>query len=163
MWELDYKESWVPKDWCFWTVVLRRLLRVPWSARRSNLSILKKISTEYSLKRLMLKLRLQYFGHLMQRTDYWKRPWCWERLKTGGEGDDRGWDYWVASPTQWTSVWVKSWSWWWTGRPGMLQSMGSQKSDTTDRLNWTEKSLCLSRCLSSYLTLSTIFILSTSL
>ena len=57
----------------------------------------------------------------------WKRPWCWERLKVGGEGDDRGWDGWMASPTQWTWVWVNSGSWWWTGRPGVLQSMGSQR------------------------------------
>ena len=56
-----------------------------------------------------------------------KRPWCWERLKVGGEGDDRGWDGWMASPTQWTWVWVNSGSWWWTGRPGVLQSMGSQR------------------------------------
>ena len=69
----------------------------------------------------------QYFGHLMQRTDYWKRPWCWERLKTGGEGDDRGWDGWMASPTHWMWVWVNSRSWWWTGRPDVLQSVGSQR------------------------------------
>ena len=69
MWELDYKESWAPKNWCFWTVVWRRLLRVPWTARRSNQSILKEISPEYSLEGLMLKLKLQYFGHLIQRTD----------------------------------------------------------------------------------------------
>ena len=67
--ELDYKESWVPKYWCFLTVVLERLLRVPWTARRSNQSILKEISPEYSLEGLMLKLKLQYFGHLMQTTD----------------------------------------------------------------------------------------------
>ena len=58
---------------------------------------------------------------------YLKRPWCWERLKVGGEGDDRGWDGWMASLTQWTWVWVNSGSWWWTGRPGVLQSMGSQR------------------------------------
>ena len=69
MWELDYKESWVPKNWCFWTVVLEKTLRVSWIARRSNQSILKKISPEYSLEGLMLKLKLQYFGHLMRRTD----------------------------------------------------------------------------------------------
>ena len=57
----------------------------------------------------------------------WKRPWCWERLKAGGEGDDRGWDDWMASPTHWISVWVSSGYWWWTGRPGVLQSMGSQR------------------------------------
>ena len=101
--------------WCW-----RRLLRVPWTARRSNQSILKEISPEYSLEGLMLKLKLQYFGHLMERTDLFKRPWCWERLKAGGEGDDRGWDGWMASSTQWTWVWVNSRSWWWTGRPSVL-------------------------------------------
>ena len=65
-------------------------LGVPWIARRSNQSILKEITPEYSLEGLMLKLKLQYFGHLMQRTNYWKRPYCWERLKAGGEGNDRG-------------------------------------------------------------------------
>ena len=69
IWELDYKESWMPKNWCFWTVVLRRLLRVPWTARRSNQSILKEISPEYSLEGLMLKLKFQYFVHLILRTD----------------------------------------------------------------------------------------------
>ena len=73
--------------WCW-----RRLLRVPWTARRSNQSTLKEISPEYSLKGLILKLKLQYFGHLMWRTDYLKRLWCWERLKAGGKGDDRWWD-----------------------------------------------------------------------
>ena len=73
MWELDYKESWVPKNWCFWTVVLRRLLRVPWTARRPNQSILKKISPEYSLEGLTLKLKLWYSGHLMGRTDSFEK------------------------------------------------------------------------------------------
>ena len=69
-----------------------------------------------------------------------KRPWCWERLRTGGKGDDRGWDDWMASLTQWTWVWVDSGSWWWTGRPGMLQFMGSQRvrHDWATELNWTE-------------------------
>ena len=96
--------------WCW-----RKLLRVPWTARRSNKSILKEISPEYSLEGLMLKLKLQYFAHLMQRLTYWKRPWCWERLKVGEEGDNRGWDGWMASPTRWTWVWANSRSWWWTG------------------------------------------------
>ena len=72
---------------------------------------------------------------------HWKRPWCWERLKAGGEGDDRGWDGWMASPTQWTWVWVNSWSWWWTGRPGILQSMGSQS--WTRLSDWTELTVYL--------------------
>ena len=69
---------------------------------------------------------------------HWKRLWCWERLKAGGEGDDRGWDGWMASPTWWTWVWVNSRSWWWTGRPGMLRSMGSQRvgHDCVTELNW---------------------------
>ena len=87
--------------WC-WI----RLLRVPWTSRRSNQSILKKISLEYSLEELMLKLKLQCFGHQMEELTYWKRPWCWERLKAGGEGDDRGWDGWMASPARWTWVWA---------------------------------------------------------
>ena len=121
--------------WCW-----RRLLRVPCTARRSNQSILKKISPEYLSEGLMLKPKLQYFGHLMRRGDSFKSPlhikraWCWERLRAGGEGDDRGWDGWMASLTRWTWVWVDSGSWWWTGRPGVLHFMGSQ-SRTRD---WTE-------------------------
>ena len=110
-------------------------LRVPWIARRSNQSILKGVSPEYSLEGLMLKLKLQYFGLLMWRT-HWKRPWCWERLKAGGERDNRGWDGWMASLTWWTWVWVSSRNWWWTRRPGMLQSMESQSQ--TRLSNWTE-------------------------
>ena len=106
--------------WCW-----RRRLRVPWTARRSNQSILKEISPEYSLEGLMLKLKLQYFGH--EELTRWKRPWCWERLKAGGEGDDRGWDGWMASPSGWTWVWTSSESWWWTRKPGMLQSVGLQR------------------------------------
>ena len=90
-WELDCKESWAPKNDAFELWCWRRLLRVPWTAKRSNQSILKEINPEYLLEGLMLKLKLQYFGHLMWRTDSWKRPWCWERLKVEGEGDDRGW------------------------------------------------------------------------
>ena len=114
----------------------RRLLRVPWTARRSNQSILKEINPEYSLEGLMLKLKLQYFGHLMRRAFHWKRPWCWKRLRARGDEDDREWDGWMVSPTQWTWVCINSRSWWWTGRPGVLQSMGHK--DTTEQLNWTE-------------------------
>ena len=121
------------KLWCW-----RRLLRVPWTARRSNQSILKETSPGCSLGELMLKLKLQYFGYLMWRADSFKRPWFWERLKAGGEGDERGWDGCMASPTQWTWVWVNSRSWWWTGRPGMLQSMELQmvRRDWAIELNW---------------------------
>ena len=84
-WEIDAFELWCG----------RRLLRVPWTARRSNQSILKEISPGISLEGMMLKLKLQYFGHLT----HLKRPWCWERLKGGGDGDDRRWDGWMATPT----------------------------------------------------------------
>ena len=106
--------------WCW-----RRLLRVPWTTRRSNQSTLKGSIPEYSLEGLILKLKLQYtLATWCKELTHKKRPWCWERLKAGGEGDDRGWDGWMASPTQCTWVWVDSRSWWWTGKPGVLQSMG---------------------------------------
>ena len=92
-----------------------------------NQSILKEIGLEYSLEGLTLKLKLQYFGHLMQRTNSLEKTLMLERLKAGGEGDDRGWDGWMASLTGWTGVWVNSRSWWRTRRPGVLQSMGLQR------------------------------------
>ena len=120
-------ESWTIKKAERWRIdafelrCLRRFLRVHWITRRSNQSILREISPGYFLEGLMLKLKLQYFGHLMRRADSLERPWCWERLRAGGEGDDRGWDSWMASPTQQTWVWVNSGSWWRTGRPAVLQ------------------------------------------
>ena len=121
--------------WCW-----RRLLRVPWTARRSNQSILKEISPEYSLEGLMLKLKFQSFGHLMWRTDSLEKTLMLGKMKAEGEGDDRGWDGWIASPTQWTWVWVNSRSWWWTGRPGVLRFMGLQRvrHNWMTELNWTE-------------------------
>ena len=107
--------------WCW-----RRLFRVPWTPRRSNHSILKKISPECFLEGLMLKLKLHYVGHLMRRTDSLGKTWCWEILKVGEE-DNRGWDGWMASSVQWTWVWANSRCWWWTGRPGVLQSTRSQR------------------------------------
>ena len=127
MWELDYKEIWALKNWCFWMWCWRRLLRVPSTARRSNQSILKKICPGCSLAGLMLKLKLQYFGHPMGRADSFEKTLMLGKLGAGGEGDDRGWDGWMASLTQWTWVWVDSRSWWWTGRPGVLQSKGLQR------------------------------------
>ena len=129
MWELDYKESWVLKNWCFWTVVLektQRLLRVPWTARRSNQSILKEISPE-KWKGWCWSWNSSTLTTWWEEPTLWKRPWCWERLKAGREGDDRGWYGWMASSTQWAWVWVNSGSWWWTGRPGVLQSTGSRR------------------------------------
>ena len=121
--------------WC-WT----RLLTVPWTAGRSDQSILKEISPEYSLEWLMQKLKLQYFGHLIWRTDSLKKTWCWKRLKVRRVGDDRGWDGWMASPTGWTWVWVNSRRWWRIGKPGVLQSTGLQRlrlNLASDQQNYT--------------------------
>ena len=108
VWKLDCEESWVPKNWCFWTVVLEKTLESPLDCRRSNQSILKEISPVYSLEGLMLKLKLQYFGHLMRIIDSFEKTLMLERLKMGGRGDNRGWNGWMASPTLWTWVWVSS-------------------------------------------------------
>ena len=133
-WKIDAFELW---RW-------RRLLRVPWTARRSNQSILKEVSPEYSLDRLMLKLKLQYFGTWCEELTHWKRPWCWERLKAGGEGDDRGWGSWMASETRRTWVLASSRSWWWIWK-GVLEAMRSQRvrhdwaTELTMIAIWVEK------------------------
>ena len=108
--------------------------RVPWTARRSNQSLLKEISPEYSLE----ELKLQYFDHLMGRTDSLEKTLMLGKIKGRREGDDRGWDGWIASPTRWTRVWAGSRSWWCTGKPGVLQSMESQRvrQDWGTKLNW---------------------------
>ena len=144
-WTIKKAEHWridAFEVWCW-----RRLLRVPWMARRSNQSILKEISPEYSLEGLMLKLKYfgQYFGHLLRRTDSLEKTLMLERLKRGGEEDDRGWDGWMASPTQWTCVWTSSGSWWWTRKPSMLQSVQSQRAGhnwATELKNVALISLC---------------------
>ena len=114
----------------------RLLLRVPWTARRSNQSILKEISPEYSLEGLMLKLKLQYFGHLMWRIDSFEKTLMLATIEGGRRRGHRGWDGWMASPTQWTWVWVDSGSWWWTGGLACCGQWGCRDSDTTERLNW---------------------------
>ena len=138
MWELDYKEGWEPKNWCFWPVVLEKTLESPLDCKEIKPVHPKAISLEYSLEELMLKLKLQYFSHLMGRSDSLEN--ILERLKAGAEGDDKGWGGWMASPTRWTWVWVSSGSWWWTGKPGMLQSMGFQRvrHNWVTQLNWIE-------------------------
>ena len=101
-------------------------IRVPWTAKRSNQSILKEINPEYSSEGLMLKLKLQYFGTWREELTHWKRPWCWGRRK-GGEGDDRGWDGWMAASNQWTGVRANFRRWWRTEKPGVLLSVGLQR------------------------------------
>ena len=131
-------ESWTKKKAELWRIVAfeqwywRRLLRIPWTARRFNQSILKEISSEYSLEGVIWSWNSNTLATWCEELSHWKRPWCWERLKAEGEGDDRGWDGWMASPTWWTRVWVSSGSWWWTEKPDVLQSMGSHRA----RFDW---------------------------
>ena len=120
--------------WCW-----RRPLRVPWTARRSNQSILKEISPGCSLEGLMLKLKLEYFGHLMWRADSFEKTLMLGKIEGRRRRDDGGWDGWVASLTQWTWVWVDFGSWRWTGRLGVLWFMGSQRvrHHWATELNWS--------------------------
>ena len=143
---MDGWESWTIKKakhqridafelWCW-----RKLLRVPWTARRSKQWILKEISPEYSLEGLMLKLKLQYFGHLMRRIDSSEKTLMLGKID-GGRRREWGWDGWMASSMQWTWVWVGFSSWWWTDKPGMLQSMGSQRVGhnwATELTDWSK-------------------------
>ena len=129
MWELEYKESWAPKNWCFWTMVLEKTLESPLAPRRSKQSILKEINPEYSLEGLMLRLKLLYFGHLMQWADSLKKTLMLGKIecRSAEEGSGRRWDGWMASPTQRTWVWTNSRRQWRTGKPGILLFMGSQR------------------------------------
>ena len=128
MWKLDYKENWRPKNWCFWTVVLEKTLESSLDCKeiqpvhpKGNQSWIFTGRTDAEAETPLL------WPTWCEELTHLKRPWCWERLKVGGEGDGRGWEGWMASPTQWTRVWVNSRSWWWTERPGVLQSMRSQR------------------------------------
>ena len=137
MWELDCEESWAPKNWCFWTMVLKKTLESPMDCKEIQPVHPKEISPRCSLEGLMLKLKLQYLAPSCKVLTHWKRLWCWEGLGARGEGDDRGWDGWMASPTWWS--WVNSGSWCWTGRPSVLRFLGSQRvgHDWVTELNWT--------------------------
>ena len=137
MWELDYKESSAPKNWCFWTVVLEKTLESPLDYKeiqpvhpKGNQSWIFIGRTDAEAENSnTLATWCKELTHL-------KRPWFWERLKVGRQGNDRGWDGWMASPIQWTWAWVNSRNWWWMGRPGVLQSMGLQSP--TRLSDWTE-------------------------
>ena len=122
--------------WCW-----KRLLRVPWTERRSNQSILKEINIPLNIhwKDWWWSWNSNTLATWCKELTHWKRPWCWERLRAR-EGDDRGWDGWMAPPTRWTWVCMNSGSWWWTGKPGVLRFMGSQRVRHywVTELNWTE-------------------------
>ena len=139
MWELDYKESWAPKNWCFWPVVLEKTLESSLDCKEIQPVHSKGSQSWILIKGLMLKLKLQYFGHLMQRTDSLEKTLMLGKIEgKRRRGWHRGWDGWMLSPTQWTWVWVNSRSWWWTGRPGVLQSTRSQRvwHNWVTELNW---------------------------
>ena len=130
IWELDYKESWTLKNWCFWTVVLEKTLEGPLDCKEIQQVHPKGVHWKswVSIGRIDFEAETPIFWPPDAKS--WlilKRPWCWERLRVGGKGNDRGWDGWMASPTQWTWVWVDSGSWWWIGRPGVLRFVGLQR------------------------------------
>ena len=120
-WTVKKAECWRTDAFKLWS--WRRFLRIPWIGRRSNQSILKEINPKYLLKRLMLKLKLP----ILWPPDVKSWFWCWERLKARVEGDDRGWDGWMVSPSQWPWVWANSGRWWRTGKSGVLQSVELQR------------------------------------
>ena len=136
MWELDCEEGWALKNWCFWTVVLEKTLESPLDSKE-----IQPIHPKGNQSWIFIeRTDSNTLDTCCKELTHWKRPWCWERLKLGGEGGDRGWDGWMASLTQWTWVWINSGSWWWTGWPGVLQSMGLQRveQDWVTELNWSE-------------------------
>ena len=140
MWELNHKKGWVPKKWFFWIGVLEKILRVPWTARRSNQSILKEISPGCSLEGLTLKLRLQYFGHLMQRADSFEKTLMLGKME-GRRRRQRQRMRWLDAITNSMDiVWVNSRIWWWTGKPGVLRFMGLQRvgHNWATELNWNK-------------------------
>ena len=103
--ELDCEESWAPKNWCFWTVVLEKTLESPLDCKEIQPVHSKGDQSWVSLEGLMLKLKLQYLATLCEELTHWKRLWCWEGLGAGGRGDNRGWDGWMASLTRRMRVW----------------------------------------------------------
>ena len=139
MWDLDYKESWAPKKWRFWSVVLKTL-ESPLDCKEMKLFSPKGNQSWIFIGRTDAEAETPILcppdvkNWLLEKDP--ERPWCWERLKAEREGDDRGWDGWMASATQQTCVWANSGSWWWTGRPGVLQSMGLQSRTLLS--SWTE-------------------------
>ena len=139
MWELDYKESWVPKNWCFWTMVLEKTLQSPLNCQEIQSIHPKGNQSWMFIGRTDVEAgNSNTLATSCEELTHLKKPWSWERLRAGREGDDRGWDGWMVSPTQWTWVWVGCTSWWWTRRPGVLHPWGRKASDMTERLNWAK-------------------------
>ena len=128
MWELDCEESWAPKNWCFWTVVLEKTLESPLDCKVIQPVHSKGNQSWVFIGRTDAEAETpNTLATSWEELTHWKRPWCWEGLGAGGEGDNRGWDGWTASPTRCTWVWVNSGRSWWIGRPGVLRFMGSKR------------------------------------
>ena len=140
MWELEYKESWAPKNWCFWTVVLEKTLESPLDCKEIQPVLPKGDQSWVFIGRTDAETPILQPPDVKSWLIWKEGPWYWERLKAGGKGDDRGWEGWMALLTPWTRVWVNPRSWWWTGTPGALQSVGSQRvgHDWVTELNWLE-------------------------
>ena len=153
MWELDHKESWAPKNWCFWTVVLEKTLESPLDCKEIQPVHPKGDQPWIFIGRTDWSWRSDTLTTWYEELTHWKRPWCWERLKAGREGDNRGWDGCMASPCHgwWTWVWASSRCWWWAGKPCMLQSKGSKRvvHDWATELNWRLNKLVYVKCLDS--------------
>ena len=148
MWELDCEECLVLKNWCFWTVVLEKTLESPLDCKEIQPVHSKGDQSWVFIGRTDVEAETPILWPPdVKSWLIWKDPdagkdwgWCWERLRVGGDGDERGWDGRMASPTQWTWVWVNSGSWWWTGRPSVLQFMVSQRVRHywATELNWID-------------------------
>ena len=138
MWKLDYKESWAAKNWCFWTVVLEKTLESPLDYKEIQPVHPKGNQSWIFIGRTDAEAETPIFGHLMWRTDSMEKTLMMGKIEGGRRRDDKGWDGWMVSPTRWTWVWASSRSWWWTGKPGMLQSIGLQRvrHDWVTELNW---------------------------
>ena len=138
MWELDCEESWVPKNWYFWIVVLEKTLESPLDCKDPQPVHPKGDQSWVFIGNTDAEAETGTLATWCKELIHWKRDWCWEGLGAGGEGDDKGWDGWMASLTRWAWVWVDSGSLWWSGRPGVLWFMGSQRvgHDWEAELNW---------------------------
>ena len=143
MWELDCEESWAPKNWCFWTVVLEKTLANPLDCKEIQPVSPKGDQSWVFIWRTDAEAETPILATSYKKLTHWKRLWCWEGLGVGGEGDNREWDGWMASPTQWRWVWVISWSWWLTGKwwsavAHWVTKSRTRLSDWTE-LNWTDQ------------------------
>ena len=133
MWKLDYKEGWVLKNWCFQTMVLKKTLESPLDSKEIKPVHPKGNQSWIFIGRTDAEAEAPIVWLLFE-----KKPWCWEKLRAGGERGNRGWDGWMASSIQWTCVWANSWRWWRMGNLACCSPWGHKESDTTEQLNWTD-------------------------